>query len=201
MKTTLLTLLMTIALAPASPAAAGEPAPAHYIDVHVFAPGEVTAEAVAAAHAKDLATETAYDVHFDRYWVDETQGLVYCLSEAPDADAVLQTHREAHGLMPEHVLRVTAGEAAALRGGQQLFLDIHRLGAGAVTAADVDSAHRKDLAVQGDYGVNFAQYWVDESAGVVFCLSEADSPDAIRAAHGRAHGLIPDEILAVTQGE
>ena len=62
-------------------------------------------------------------------------------------------------------------------------------------------AHKKDLAAQGKYGMNFINYWVDEKAGVVMCLSEAADSNAIIATHKEAHGLIPVEILKVKQGE
>ena len=172
-----------------------------YIDVHQLTPGKVKFEDVAAAHLKDLAVENKYDVHFINYWVDEDKGLVYCLSSAGVSSSIRKTHAEAHGLLPEHIFRVTEGSAAALTGNKNLFLDIHKLGAGNVTAAAVADAHKKDLAVQGKYGVNFINYWVDEKAGVVMCLSEAADSNAIIATHKEAHGLIPVEILRVKQGE
>src|ERR1700712_2240748 len=42
-----------------------------YIDVHQLEPGKVTYKAVAEAHAKDLAVQDKYGVHFLKYWVDE----------------------------------------------------------------------------------------------------------------------------------
>jgi hypothetical protein len=172
-----------------------------FVDVHEFEPGEVTTEAVAEAHQKDLAVQAHYGVEFEKYWVDEQAGRVYCLSSAPDAESVVDAHREAHGLLPTHVHTVSEGQAAALRGGNHLFLDIHRLGPGQVTAEAVAEAHEKDLAVQDAHGVNFIQYWVDENEGVVYCLSEAPDPEAVRETHQEAHGLLPDHILEVTQGE
>lgn len=38
-----------------------------YIDVHHLSPGKVSFEDVAAAHAKDLATQDKYKVHFIKY--------------------------------------------------------------------------------------------------------------------------------------
>ena len=172
-----------------------------YIDVHQLTPGKVKSEDVAAAHLKDLAVENKYGVHFINYWVDEDKGLVYCLSSAGDSSLIRKTHAEAHGLLPDHIFKVTEGPVAALRGNKNLFLDIHKLGAGNVTAAAVEDAHKKDLAVQGKYGVNFINYWVDEKAGVVMCLSEAADSNAIIATHKEAHGLIPVEILSVKQGQ
>jgi uncharacterized protein Usg len=97
------------------PVASGLAAPntAHeakfYLDVHSFGPGKVTAKDVAAAHEKDLAVESQFGVRFINYWVDEANGQVFCLSEAPSADAVRETHRHAHGLMPESVTPVVKG--------------------------------------------------------------------------------------------
>ncbi|MDB5279752.1 MAG: hypothetical protein JWR61_4707 [Ferruginibacter sp.] len=172
-----------------------------YIDVHQLTPGKVKFEEVAAAHLKDLAVEKKYDVHFINYWVDEEKGLVYCLSSAGDSSSIRKTHAEAHGLLPDHIFKVTEGSEATLTGNKKLFLDIHELGAGNVTSAAVADAHKKDLAVQGKYGVNFINYWVDEKAGVVMCLSEAADSNAIIATHKEAHGLIPVEILRVKQGQ
>ena len=62
-------------------------------------------------------------------------------------------------------------------------------------------AHKKDLAVKGKYGVNFINYWVDEKAEVVMCLSEAADSNAIIKTHKEAHGLIPVDILKVKQGQ
>src|ERR1700712_2743813 len=145
-----------------------------YIDVHQLGPGKVTYEAVAKAHAKDLATEKKYGVEFLKYWVDKDKGLVYCLSSTSDSAAIRKTHAEAHGLLPDHIYLVTDGMAAALKGNKNLFLDVHELGK--VSAKDVAGAHKKDLAVEKKYGVNFINYWVDEKEGVVMCLSEA--PDS-----------------------
>ncbi|AYB35657.1 DUF4242 domain-containing protein [Chryseolinea soli] len=80
------------------------------MDIHQLGAGNVTAEAVAAAHAKDLATQGKYDVNFINYWVDEQTGTVMCLSEAKDEQAVINTHKEAHGLIPNEVRPVKQGK-------------------------------------------------------------------------------------------
>jgi hypothetical protein len=81
-----------------------------FMDVHDLGPGKVTAEAVAEAHQADLKKQHEHGVRFLRYWVDEKQGKVYCLSEAPNPQAIIDTHRAAHGLLPDTVGEVTAGE-------------------------------------------------------------------------------------------
>ena len=173
----------------------------YFIDVHQLEPGKVKFEDVAGAHAKDLATQGKYNVQFIKYWVDEKQGLVYCLSSSTDTASIRKTHAEAHGLLPDHIYQVEPGVEAALTSQKNMFLDIHYLGAGKVTAADVAGAHAKDLAVQGKHGVNFINYWVNEKDGVVMCLSQAKDQDAVAATHKEAHGLIPTTVLKVKQGQ
>lgn len=79
------------------------------------------------------------------------------------------------------------------------FMDVHRLDGG-VSLDDVAAAHQKDLEVQGDHGVDYQRYWVDEDAGLIFCLVEAPSMDAAVTVHRQAHGLVADEIHEVREG-
>ena len=172
-----------------------------YIDVHHLGAGKVTAAAVAAAHQKDLAVEKKYNVSFIRYWVDESKGDVYCLSSATDPQSIRATHAAAHGLLPDDIYKVSEGQEAMIKGNNNLYLDIHELGAGNVTAAAVAAAHQKDLAVQHKYGVNFINYWVDEKNGTVLCLSQAPDSAAVVNTHKEAHGLIPVSVVKVEQGQ
>ena len=171
-----------------------------FIDVHQLEPGKVKPEDVAAAHAKDLAIEDKYGVHFSKYWVDQEKGLVYCLSSAYDSASIRKTHAEAHGLLPKNIYLVTDGDEAVLKNQKNLFLDIHYLGAGKVSAKDVAAAHKKDLEVQKKHGVSFINYWVDENKGVVMCLSQAKDSTSVIETHKEAHGLVPAYVSKVKQG-
>ncbi len=79
-----------------------------------------------------------------------------------------------------------------------LFMDVHNI-EGGVSADDVAEAHRKDLETQGKYGVSYLRYWVDEEAGKIFCLVEADSAEDACTVHREAHGLVADEIFPVSE--
>lgn len=79
-----------------------------------------------------------------------------------------------------------------------LFMDVHNLDGG-VSAADVAEAHKADLETQRKYGVNYLRYWVDESAGKIFCLVEADSAEDAETVHREAHGLVADHIYPVSE--
>lgn len=170
-----------------------------FLDVHNIGPGKVTFDMVSEAHKKDLATQGEFDVSFIKYWVDEQAGKVYCLAESPAESNLSKTHEKAHGLIPDKVMEVTSGVESALT-GHDLYLDVHELGAGKVTAEAVAGAHQKDLAVQGKYNVNFVNYWVDEKLGTVVCLSEAPDSLSIVNAHTEAHGLVPVSVQRVKQG-
>lgn len=80
---------------------------ATFMDIHNL--DGVTADAAAQAHAADLQAQAKHDVEYLRYWVDEDQGKVFCLIEAPSAEAATAVHREAHGLVADHVFRVAEG--------------------------------------------------------------------------------------------
>ena len=79
-----------------------------FMDVHTI-DGPVGMADVEKAHAADLQTQGAYDVDYLQYWVDETQGKIFCLVEAPDAEAAATVHREAHGLVADEIYRVDEG--------------------------------------------------------------------------------------------
>jgi peptidyl-tRNA hydrolase len=80
-----------------------------FMDVHNLG-GPVTGEDVAKAHAADLQTQDEHDVHYLRYWVDEGQGKIFCLVDAPSAEAAATVHREAHGLVDDEIYQVAEGE-------------------------------------------------------------------------------------------
>jgi hypothetical protein len=79
-----------------------------FMDVHNRVEG-LTAEAVADAHKRDLEVQGRYGVHYQRYWFDEASGKVFCLVEAPDAEAAATVHREAHGLVADQLTEVREG--------------------------------------------------------------------------------------------
>jgi hypothetical protein len=78
-----------------------------FMDVHTLG-DSVAMDDVAKAHQADLATQGA-DVNYLRYWVDETGGRIFCLVEAPDAEAANAVHREAHGLVADEIHQVQEG--------------------------------------------------------------------------------------------
>jgi peptidyl-tRNA hydrolase len=79
-----------------------------YMDIHKHIPG-LTAAAVKGAHAKDVEVQKKHGVKYLKYWYDEGSGKVFCLVSAPNKDAAMAVHREAHGLIADEVIEVIEG--------------------------------------------------------------------------------------------
>ena len=79
-----------------------------------------------------------------------------------------------------------------------LYMDEHDIPG--VKAEDVVPAHEADVKVQAQYGVNYKHYWVDESAGKVWCLVEAPDRESANKVHKEAHGLVAQKLFEVKQG-
>jgi class 3 adenylate cyclase len=81
------------------------------------------------------------------------------------------------------------------RGTLGFFMDRHDLDG--ETAADLASAHLRDLDVQARHDVRFLSYWFDYDRNAAFCLFEAPDAAAAAAVHREAHGAVTHEIIAV----
>jgi hypothetical protein len=75
------------------------------------------------------------------------------------------------------------------------FMDVHR-GMEGITNDQLQQAHQADLAIEAEEGVHFERAWADPESGIVYCLSEAPSADAVQRIHERA-GHRADEIHPV----
>lgn len=75
------------------------------------------------------------------------------------------------------------------------FMDVHRNMTG-ITKEALQAAHDADVAIQSEEMVEFKSAWADPDSGLVYCLSEAPSADAVRRIHERA-GHPADEVHPV----
>jgi hypothetical protein len=75
------------------------------------------------------------------------------------------------------------------------FMDVHRNMKG-ITKEDLLAAHNADLAIQDEEKVDFKSAWADPESGLVYCLSEAPSAEAVQRIHERA-GHRADEVHPV----
>lgn len=82
-----------------------------FIDVHHV--GDMLDLAHAAEdHAADLRIQGQHNVHYLRYWVNETHGLIFCLVDAPYAEAARAVHRYARGFTADEIYQVQEGAQA-----------------------------------------------------------------------------------------
>lgn len=79
-----------------------------YMDMHDV-PGVTLADA-AGAHQADLRVQEAHGVNYRQYWVDEADGKIFCLVDAPDKETAARVHRESHGLEAHTLFEVPQGE-------------------------------------------------------------------------------------------
>lgn len=108
-----------------------------YIDIHDIR--GVTADDVAKAHEADLQKQEKYGVSYLKYWVNESCGKVFCLVNAPNAEAAREVHREAHGFVAEKIIEVQPEIAEGFLGGG----DVNAAG-----AALIPDGHTHDPAIR-----------------------------------------------------
>lgn len=106
-----------------------------YMDRH-FVQGASIHE-VNYAHEKDLATERKYGVKFLTYWFDSERSTAFCLVDSPNKEAIINTHNEAHGMIPHEILEVDPAMVEAFLGR---VADPEPLSP--QTPAEIDSAFR-----------------------------------------------------------
>lgn len=65
-----------------------------FMDVHRGMEG-ITSDGLREAHQADVDIQDQENVTFKQAWADPESGLVWCLSDAPNADAVKKIHERA----------------------------------------------------------------------------------------------------------
>lgn len=76
-----------------------------FMDVHRNVDG-LTADALRAAHLKDVEVQERFHVHYHKYFFNDQTGTVYCLAEGPDAEACRAVHGSSHGLTADQIIEV-----------------------------------------------------------------------------------------------
>jgi len=165
-----------------------------YMDIHEL--GDVSVEDVAKAHLADLEAQEKYGVNYLKYWVNEKCGKVFCLVEAPNAEAANSCHREAHGLIAQKIIEVQPELADGFLGR-----DIQTDAAGAVllpggAADDRDPGIRTVLFTDIVNSTTFTQSLGDEAALALFGVHDTIVRDALSTLGGREIKHTGDGIMA-----
>jgi class 3 adenylate cyclase len=165
-----------------------------YMDIHEL--GDVSAEDVAKAHVADLEAQEKYGVNYLKYWVNEKCGKVFCLVEAPNAEAANSCHREAHGLVARKIIEIQPELADGFLGR-----DIETDAAGAVLlpggGADArDPGIRTVLFTDIADSTTLTHSLGDEAALGLFGVHDMIVRDALSALGGREVKHTGDGIMA-----
>ena len=165
-----------------------------YIDIHEI-PGGVTADEVAKAHAHDAEVEGKYGVHYHKYWVNERTGKIFCLCEAPNAEAAMQVHREAHGLVAEKIIQVEPEVADLFLGGSE----VNKAGAVMLPGGGADGHDpgiRTVLFTDIVESTSLTQKLGDEAAMELLHIHDAVVREALKVLNGREVKHTGDGIMA-----
>jgi class 3 adenylate cyclase len=165
-----------------------------YMDIHEL--GEVSAEDVAKAHVADLEAQEKYGVNYLKYWVNEKCGKVFCLVDAPNAEAANACHCEAHGLVARKIIEIQPELADGFLGR-----DIETDAAGAVLLPgggtdSRDPGIRTVLFTDIVDSTTFTQSLGDEAALALFGVHDTIVRDALSALGGREVKHTGDGIMA-----
>ena len=90
-----------------------------FMDIHRL-PEEVTPDMIAEAHAADVKVQDLHRVCYQGYWYNSAARTVACLVEGPNRESCERVHREAHGLVADEIIEVTAKSVEAFLGGGSL---------------------------------------------------------------------------------
>ena len=163
------------------------------MDIHEV-PGGVSAEDVAKAHAQDVKIEDKYGVHYHKYWVNEKAGKIFCLCHAPDAEAAVEVHRQAHGMVADKIIEIQPELAEGFLGG----VEVNEAGAALVPGAtnERDPGIRTVLFTDIAESTTLTQALGDEAALAMLGVHDTIVRDALSASGGREVKHTGDGIMA-----
>jgi len=163
------------------------------MDIHEV-PGGVSAEDVAKAHAEDVKIEDKYGVHYHKYWVNEKAGKIFCLCHAPDAEAAVEVHRQAHGMVADKIIEIQPELAEGFLGG----VEVNNAGAALVPGAtnERDPGIRTVLFTDIADSTTLTQALGDEAALAMLGVHDTIVRDALSASGGREVKHTGDGIMA-----
>jgi class 3 adenylate cyclase len=164
-----------------------------YMDIHDV-PG-ASADGVAAAHMADMEMQGQHGVVYHKYWLNEAQGKVFCLCTAPNPEAAMTVHRQAHGLVAERIIEVAPEVAEGFLGG----CEVDKGGAALVpggAADERDPGIRTVLFTDIVGSTSLTQRLGDDAVMGLLKIHDAIVRDALSAHGGREVKHTGDGIMA-----
>ncbi|HEX4825884.1 MAG TPA: nickel-binding protein [Candidatus Polarisedimenticolaceae bacterium] len=164
-----------------------------YMDIHVI-PG-AKPEDVAKAHMADMDAQKEHGVEYVKYWFNESCGKIFCLCEAPSAEAAAEVHKKAHGLVAERIIEVQPEIAEGFMGGVEANL----VGAAIVPGGgqnDRDSGMRTILFTDIVNSTSLTQKLGDRKAMELLRVHDRIVREALAQSAGREVKHTGDGIMA-----
>jgi class 3 adenylate cyclase len=164
------------------------------MDIHNLPEG-TTPEDIAKAHAKDMETQRKYGVEYRKYWVNESGKKLFCLVNAPNAEAAECVHREAHGMMAEKLIEIQPELAEGFLGG----VETNAAGAAILPGGGTDARDpgiRTVLFTDVVNSTTLTQSLGDEAALAMLGVHDTIVRDALSALGGREVKHTGDGIMA-----
>ena len=164
------------------------------MDIHNLPEG-TTPEDIAKAHAKDMETQRKYGVEYRKYWVNENGKKLFCLVDAPNAEAAECVHREAHGMMAAKLIEIQPELAEGFFGG----VETNAAGAAILPSGGADARDpgiRTVLFTDVVNSTTLTQSLGDEAALAMLGVHDTIVRDALAALGGREVKHTGDGIMA-----
>ena len=86
-----------------------------YMDLHRGLKG-ISRQDVEHAHYLDEQVQDKYGVKYQKFWMNEEAGTLFCLIEGPNKEACAKVHEEAHGMLACEIIEVHPSDFATIMG-------------------------------------------------------------------------------------
>lgn len=164
-----------------------------YLDIHSIE--GVTFEALAKAHAADVAMQASYCVEYVKYWANPETGKVFCLCHADSPETARAVHANSHGLVAEKIIEVDPEMLESFMCGAGVNAD------GAATlpgggAQQRDSGIRSVMFTDIVGSTELTQTMGDDAAMEMLRVHDSVVRDALAAVGGREVKHTGDGIMA-----
>ena len=155
---------------------------------------DATEEDVRIAHQRDLEVQNKYGVRYLTYWFNDPSGKVFCLVEAPDQGAAVACHKEAHGLIPSHMIEVEAPSVGQFLGNWQQHAPNQALLEGA--GSEPDAGLRAIMFTDLEGSTDVSSREGDDAAMRLVRAHDAIVRESLETGSGREVKHTGDGILA-----
>ena len=167
-----------------------------YLDIHSVDP-ETTWEDLAKAHLADVEVQDEYDVEYLKYWFNHDCGKLFCLVEAPNAEAAHCVHQQAHGLVAEKLIEVHPDLVDGFLGSTAVNAAGAALMPGATSETQRDTGVRTVLFTDIANSTEMTSRHGDHATMAMLSVHDRIVRSALRENSGREVKHTGDGIMAV----